>query len=317
MIDDNSNREETSRKWDEMVEDLAEGRLSPMDLVRGTLSVSGRDYFGYVQHFRAMMVLMRDMRVLKRLHQELTAELERIEGNNQSASEIYASVRAKDGHRLFTTLDSTRKETFSNIPPLITGSTFDECLDQYRSISGYVEGLWSDGCDMYRRGHYPLGTFLSILVIEEIGKLDRLWWDLLSYDQPKNGSGVRRNVMLSHRKKHFVAVISGAVVNSRLDRILGIRSVKRLLQDADRSKIERLRQECLYPDVEDGKVGIPAQRIRVDTARFFTVLAGELMAESLGHFPWEFERMLQDVIDFEVEIGFSLTVVGRGGKADE
>jgi AbiV family abortive infection protein len=317
MVDDNSNREEMSRKWDEMVEDLAEGRLSVVDLLRGTLSISERDYFGYVQLFRAMVVLMRDNRVLKRLHQEIVGELARIQSNSQGAYEIDASVRAKDGHRLFAKLESARRETLDDIPPLLTGSTFEECLGQYKSIVGYVEDLWRDGCDMYRRGHYPLSTFLSILVIEEIGKLDRLWWDLLSYDQPKIRSGVRRGVMLSHRKKHFVGVISGAVVNSRLDRILGIKAVKRLLQDADSGKIERLRQECLYFDVEDGRVVIPAQRIGADTARFFIVLAGELMAESLGHFPWEFERMLQDVIDFEVEIGFSPMVVRRGGKAEE
>ena len=44
-------------------------------------------------------------------------------------------------------------------------------------------------------------------------------------------------------------------------------------------------------------------------AKVFIVLAGELMAELLGHFPWEFERMLQDVIDFEVEIGLPAEVV--------
>jgi hypothetical protein len=59
---------------------------------------------------------------------------------------------------------------------------------------------------------------------------------------------------------------------------------------------------------------IPGERIGADTARFFVVLAGELMAELLGHFPWEFERMLKDVIDFEVEIGFPVEIVARGRK---
>jgi AbiV family abortive infection protein len=316
MVNDNSNREEMSRKWDEMVQDLAEGRLSVVDLLRQTLSISERDYFGYVHHFRAMMVLMRDIRVLKRLHREIVGELKQIQGGSERAFDIDADIRAKDGRRLFARLETTRREVFDESPPLLTGSTFDECLDQYRSIIGYVEGLWNDGCDMYRRGHYPLATFISILVIEEIGKLDRLWWDLLSYDQPKSASAVRPGVMLSHRKKHSMGVISGAVVNARLDRILGVKAVKRVLQDADSGKIERLRQECLYLDVRDGRVSIPGERVGGDTAKFFIVLAGELMAESLGHFPWEFERMLRDVIEFEVEIGFSLTVVGRGGKAD-
>jgi AbiV family abortive infection protein len=311
MVDNDSNREEMSRKWDEMVEGLARGRLPVLDLLRETFSLpmSERDYLGYLQNFRNLVILMRGIRVNKRLHLEMVSELKRIQGDSQRKLDVDADFRAKDGRRLFAKLATARTEIFGDTPPLLTGSTFDECFDQYRSIIGYVEDLWHDGCEMYRRGHYPLATFISILAIEEIGKLDRLWWDLLSYDQPKIGSGSATGVMLNHRKKHFMGVISGAVVNARLDRILGVKAIKRVLQDADSGKIERLRQECLYLDVHDGKVSIPKQRIGVGMAKVFIVLAGELMAELLGHFPWEFERMLQDVIDFEVEIGLPAEVV--------
>ena len=36
---------------------------------------------------------------------------------------------------------------------------------------------------------------------------------------------------------------------------------------------------------------------------FYTILAGELWADVLGHFPWDFERMLDKVIAFENSIG--------------
>ena len=43
--------------------------------------------------------------------------------------------------------------------------------------------------------------------------------------------------------------------------------------------------------------------VATDRARHFTVFAGEVMAEVLGHFPWDFERMLDSVIAFERSIG--------------
>jgi hypothetical protein len=47
----------------------------------------------------------------------------------------------------------------------------------------------------------------------------------------------------------------------------------------------------------------PSERIDAERARVLTVLAGELMAEVLNHFPWEFDRMLDNVIAFERTIG--------------
>jgi hypothetical protein len=48
---------------------------------------------------------------------------------------------------------------------------------------------------------------------------------------------------------------------------------------------------------------IPSEVIDAERARILTVLAGELIAEVPGHFPWEFERMLDNVITFERAIG--------------
>lgn len=35
-----------------------------------------------------------------------------------------------------------------------------------------------------------------------------------------------------------------------------------------------------------------------------TVLAGELWAEMLGHFPWEFDTMIRKVSAYEIRVGF-------------
>jgi AbiV family abortive infection protein len=149
-----------------------------------------------------------------------------------------------------------------------------------------------------------MSTFISILAIEEIGKLGRLWFDLLAWDRPQKTNKKELGPFgRDHRKKHFTAVVAGAVINARLDRILGIKSIKQLLQDVESGKLERLRQSCLYIDVVDRFVVTPEEVIDSETARFFAILAGELWAETLGRFPWDFQKMIDKVTAFEIAVG--------------
>jgi hypothetical protein len=82
-----------------------------------------------------------------------------------------------------------------------------------------------------------------------------------------------------------------------------------VLEDTESGQLERLWQLCLYLDVIDGKTLLPEDVITEPQARFLTVLAGELWAEILGHFPWEFQEMLAKVIAYEIKIGFSAELV--------
>jgi hypothetical protein len=104
-------------------------------------------------------------------------------------------------------------------------------------------------------------------------------------------------------------LVPGAVINARLDRILGAKQIKQVLEDAESGQLERLRQSCLYVDVIDGKTLLPEDIITEAQVRFLTVLAGEMWVEILGHFPWEFEEMLAKVIAYEIKIGFSAEMV--------
>ena len=48
------------------------------------------------------------------------------------------------------------------------------------------------------------------------------------------------------------------------------------------------------------------------------VLAGEIWAETYGHLPFEFERMIELVSDFEAELGYSREqIYGKEQAADD
>jgi hypothetical protein len=93
--------------------------------------------------------------------------------------------------------------------------------------------------------------------------------------------------------------------------VLGKDVIRRILHEAESNVIEKTRQECLYIDVWAGEPVTPGQRIDAKRARELTVLAGELMAEVLGHFPWEFDRILENIIAFERSIGMPEKKIAR------
>lgn len=270
------------------------------DLLR---SAPSGDYFAFIQQMRLFHIISRDVRVLEVLREEMGAKIVEA-GGIADSDEIEKELARKDGARRFPKLVDERARAFNGQPSLLTGETFEACLEQYKAMLAHVEKTWNEACQLYNLGNYPLATFLSILVIEETGKLSRLPQDLMFYDVPRTtGSGAP--VDKSHRRKHFIGVVSGALINARLDRVLGRDVVKKVLHLAESDELEKIRQSCLYIDFLKNKVVTPGEVVDSARAKVFVVLAGELMAEVLGYFPWEFERMLDNVIAFERAIGMS------------
>lgn len=302
----------TDNDWESFVEDIAEGRIAIFDVFKvGQEQIfADKNYEDYVNFSRTTQMLMMDVRILRRLMSEIDVKMKDYREGKEHVQSFIDKVAARDGHRLFAKLGDYQGDLYGDSPPLLAPGTFDECLVQYQRLIAHVESLWDDACRHFHEARYPLAAFLAILAIEEVGKLGRLWFDLLAWDRPMSlPSADLGRLGRDHRKKHFMGVVSGALINARLDRILGEKAIKSLLQDVDSGKIESFRQSCLYIDMVDGKTVLPSDRVSMDDARFYVVLAGELWAEVLGHFPWDFEAMQAKVISFERSVGFDEDII--------
>lgn len=289
---------------DTLIADILAKKTSLLDLLH---SVPSGDYSAFVQRMRLLHVLSRDPRMLEHFWADLRLKI--VEAGVDGDT-VEKELARKDASRRFAKLVKEQAQAFNEQPSLLSGATFGACLEQYKALIAHVERIWADACQLYTLGSYPLATFLSILVIEEIGKLARLAEDLVFYDVPRTvtqNSAVER----SHRRKHFIGVVSGALINARLDRVLGKDVIRKVLHQAESDELEKIRQSCLYIDVQGDRAVTPSQVIDAEHARVFTVLAGELMAEVLGYFPWEFERMLDNVIAFERAIGMPEKKISR------
>lgn len=278
--------------------DILVGNVSLFDLLR---SAPNGDYRAFVQQMRLFHIISRDLRVLKTFQDEMSMRFAEAGGIPNDGA-IEKELARKDGARRFPKLLEERERAFTDQPSLLSGATFEECLEQYKAFIAHVEKIWAEACNLYSGGNYPLAAFLSILAIEETGKLSRLPQDLLFYDAPRPTAS-SAPVDKSHRRKHFIAMVSGALINARLDRVLGKDVVRKVLHMAESNELEKIRQSCLYIDVRNGRTVMPNEIIDAERARILTVLAGEIMTELLGYFPWEFERMRDSVVAFERSIG--------------
>ncbi len=274
----------TEAEWKALVEAVANGEVPMMELVQSCKAEPG-DYFGHVQWTRACIMLMADNRIAIRLAAEMQDRVAK--GERKEDSSVWnAALSTKEAGRRFEKAHRLRMDMASNSPSILRGATFEECLAQYLKIMAHLEQLWNDSRDFYRRGHYPLATFTALLLLEEDGKIGLIWHELLAYDLPRSTVKELSGVGKNDRQKAFIAVVAGALINERLDRILGLQAVRQALQDAESGELEKIWQACLYVDYVDGVVTTPDERIDRQRAEFLVVLAGEIWAEDVRAFPF-------------------------------
>ena len=189
---------ETCPTIDKVMSDINSGKLSLFDFL---MSVPNGDYRAHVNAARLFYAMSTEPTILRQFSKELTTRLLEA-GGDPSDKSIAKELLRKDGHRRFSKLVEVRTEMFGNQPLLLSGNTFDECLTQYKSVIGHVETLWNDASRLYLSESYSLAAFISVVTIEEIGKLANLAQELIFYDVPRD-SETKKTMDRNHRKKQF------------------------------------------------------------------------------------------------------------------
>jgi AbiV family abortive infection protein len=296
--------EEANQIIEHIREQLVSGKIDLMEFIKPPQENNHEEF---VTHMRLVRTVMTgDERIYRKLGERINTEIAAHIGEAYDPKKFSKPIDEKGGQISFAKLVEELNRNQAERSSLLAPGTFQECLDQFKRLIGHVEKLWEDACAHYRAGNFPMATFLAILAIEEIGKLVGIFEDLLRWDVPRPLNRPKLSPAdRDHRRKHFVGVVSGALVNARLDRILGIARLKQCIDDAESGKLETLRQSCLYTDVVNGRMTTPDELVTQDTARFYCVLAGELWMETLGFFPWEFVEMRDKVSAFEENIGIT------------
>lgn len=223
--------------------------------------------------------------------------------------EAQKKLAAKDQRGIFNRFLQVQEDLLATGKSLVAASNQDAAYAQFARVVDHAEGLWDDACALFLRDRFATALALSITCLEEVGKIGVARLDLalrVASPQPhpkKPTTSRRRNPFYSHSQKLLLAAGAGALVNSRLDRVLGMSAVIAFLEDVESDKIESLRQSCLYSDADAGKLILPSERISREQAKLYVVLSGEVLAEVAGLAPSEWKRLIARVQEFEKQIG--------------
>jgi len=196
--------------------------------------------------------------------------------------------------------------------PVLNAVDIDDGIARYNKCNAYVFDCWRKSLRVCKQGDYALAIFLSILALEEAAKFHQAWYELFYNDgKPLNSSKsaceTRRNdYKCNHRKKHFVSVISGAMLNHRIERLFGTERVSRFVKMVDGGGLESVRQTCLYATLGDNGPVYPDDVVTRDDAVFYVLFCGEAIGEFIYATPWEY-RAFKEEMDKEIE-GFGLPV---------
>ncbi len=214
------------------------------------------------------------------------------------------ALSAKDGVRRFKLSVRIMSDLLHEGPALLQGSQEQRDSDWIRCASSVV-ALWLAAVDAWRRGSPSVAAALSITSLEETGKLAvERWrlWGVTSIIPPPDTEWSRTRLFRDHITKHVLAAMTGALINARLDRVLGAEFVSSVLDDAETGRLARFREDCLYLGRKNGVLHVPTESVSSKIAARYVALSGEVLAEILPD-PAAWARFLKRVQEFEQAAG--------------
>jgi AbiV family abortive infection protein len=233
----------------------------------------------------------------------------------EDIAQAQRKIKNKDAIRRFTEYTEILNQAIRAGGSVLTGEVVNN-PERFRDLIAHVDRLWGDAVHAYFRGRNSTSLFLSIVVLEETGKVGVLRFVLALSSANATGPMLdpldlkrSKNPLYSHTRKHLLAAGAGAIVNSRLDRVLGENAVIDFLEKTERGEIEELRQACIYTEDRKGTLYIPDEKIDQDLAKHYLILAGEIMAEVLGWVPDDFHQLLERVKQVELRLGLDPSLV--------
>lgn len=222
-------------------------------------------------------------------------------------------IQAKDGARRFMLGIHAVADLLEAGPALVVGSD-EERIASFETLITHSASTWRASMTLHGLGYYPLGAAVAIIALEETGKIAveryRLAGvqgiDLSGLPAPQElGSRAKRASFFRHADKHVLAAMSGALINARLDRVLGVDYVNWFIASAESGSLERLRQRYLYAEKGENGPQVPSDLVDADGCARLVTLAGEVLAEVAGVVPEAWERLLSEVQTFEDSVGLA------------
>lgn len=173
----------------------------------------------------------------------------------------------KDNYALGKMRDTlTRKESkFS----LKSANDLNKCID-------HIVGLIRDAYQLYINESFATSTFISITIIEEVGKA-HIGMFIKENKDIKRGKDPLRN----HKIKHAFGTLPTVKMGGRLNKAIGDEMIDEIFKNAETGDLISLRESSLYSDIIEDTLVVPSEKISKEQSRGFLLYAIECFDDSL------------------------------------
>lgn len=168
------------------------------------------------------------------------------------------------------------ENSINNVEKVLTkGSEFKvKTKNEFNKSIDHIIQLISDAYTLYDKGSFSTSVFLSITIIEEVGKIQ-----LGLYITSSSTS--KRDLLRNHIIKHKIGSNYTIFMSERLQKAIGKDKIEELSELAYSGKMMELRGNALYCDCENEKFFIPRDKITEEFSKEILLFAIESFDDNL------------------------------------
>lgn len=147
----------------------------------------------------------------------------------------------------------------------------------FSKVSRHAMRLLEDAVTAFCRGSFGTAVFLAVTSMEEVAKAEM---SIYRRGPADPGARLRADPLFNHKAKHMISVRPTTFMG-RLRETLGKDVCKRLLEEAQRGELIRLREMALYSTLGEDETTTPEEMIGHEKARETLLLALEVADDVL------------------------------------
>ena len=166
---------------------------------------------------------------------------------------------------------------FDKIGSILNGSSnfYISSTEQLNKCLDHVVQLISDSYVLYMNNSYTSSFFLSINVLEEVGKIQ------MGIFIKGSDSYMRKDKLRDHKSKQIVGASHTICIGERVKNVISNENLEKIFQIIYSGELKDLREKAIYCDRKNNNIVTPKDLITQELARNLLLFAIESFDDNL------------------------------------
>ncbi|MBK1467734.1 AbiV family abortive infection protein [Parvimonas parva] len=189
-----------------------------------------------------------------------------------------------------------KKTSIEKVKAIVEGNSnfFIDTTEELNKCIKHISNLISDSYILYKNNSFTSSAFLSIAIIEEVGKVH-----MGIYIKPSD-SFIKKDKLRDHKSKQIVGANYTISMSDRINKGISIEKFEKIFELAYSGKLKELREKAIYCDRENNDIIIPQDTISQEFSRNMLLFAIESFNDNLvGYTSYSMEESKKTDILFE------------------